>query len=129
MSRDLKTDFTLKDSLFGSVKLTKNADLDKNKYRGCGIRFEFKEFSLTDGLVGKNVIIFGDYMSSSAHIDNKNKDDLILGKKPMQRLNHTALTIEAKYSINFSRSQRKFCLSLHYNRDNSFLFINATKIY
>ena len=28
-SRDLNTDFTLKDCLFGAVKLTKNADLDK----------------------------------------------------------------------------------------------------
>ena len=31
-SRDLNTDFTLGICLFGSVKLTKNADLDKYKY-------------------------------------------------------------------------------------------------
>ena len=36
---------------------------------------------------------------------------------------------EAPYSINFSRSNRKFCLSLHYTGSNSFLFLNATKIY
>ena len=36
---------------------------------------------------------------------------------------------QAKYSINFSRSHRKFCLSLHYNRSNSFLLVNATKKY
>ena len=34
-----------------------------------------------------------------------------------------------KCSINFSRLQRKFCLSLHYNGSNSLLFVNATKIY
>ena len=39
------------------------------------------------------------------------------------------MTAEAEYSINFSRSQRKFCLNLHYNGSNSFLFVNATKIY
>ena len=35
---------------------------------------------------------------------------------------------EAKYSITFSRSQRKFCLSLHYNGSNSFLLVNTTKV-
>ena len=38
------------------------------------------------------------------------------------------LTEEAEYSINFSRSQRKFCLSLHYNGSSSFLFVNAKNI-
>ena len=37
------------------------------------------------------------------------------------------ITAETKYS-NFSRSNRKFCLSLHYNGNTSFLFANATKI-
>ena len=32
--------------------------------------------------MGKNVIIFGADMSSSVHIDNKNKDILILGEVP-----------------------------------------------
>ena len=38
------------------------------------------EFSFTDGSMGKNVIIFGADMSPSVHIDNKNKDILILGE-------------------------------------------------
>ena len=68
-------------------------------------------------------------MSSFVHIYNKNKDILILGKGPTQGLDNTTLTAEAEYSINFSRSQRKFCLSLHHNGSNSFLFVNATKTY
>ena len=68
-------------------------------------------------------------MSSSVHIDNKNKDILILGKGPTQTLDYATLTAGAEYSIDFSRSQRKFCLSLHYNGRNSFLLVNATKIY
>ena len=32
------------------------------------------------------------------------------------------------YSINFTWSRRKFCLSLHYNGDNSYLFVNSTNI-
>ena len=47
-------------------------------------------------------------MSSSVHIDNKKKYILILGKGPMQGLDDTTLKAEAEYSINFSRSNRKF---------------------
>ena len=44
--RDLNTDFTLKYYLFGSVKLTKNADPDKHAYTGYGIGFNLRsEFS------------------------------------------------------------------------------------
>ena len=68
-------------------------------------------------------------MSSSLDIDNKKKDILILGIGPTQGLDDTRLSAEAQYSISFSRSNRKFCLSLHYNGRNSFLFVNATKIY
>ena len=67
-------------------------------------------------------------MSSSVHIDNKGKDILILGKGPTQGLKHM-LAAETQYSINFTRPGIKFCLSLHYNGSNSFLFVNATKIY
>ena len=51
-------------------------------------------------------------MSSSAHIDNKKKDILVLGKGPPQGLEH-ALTAEKMYSINFTVTKKKFCLSLH----------------
>ena len=33
------------------------------------------------------------------------------------------------YSINFTLTKMKFCLSLHYNRANSYLFVNSTEIY
>ena len=44
-------------------------------------------FSFPGGIgFGQNIIIFGVDMSSSAHIDNKKKDILILGKGPTQGL-------------------------------------------
>ena len=86
------------------------------------------EFSLPDSSMDKNAIILGVDMSSSVDIDNKKKDILILGEDPTQGLYDTKLTAEAQHSINCSRSNRKFCLSLHYNGNNSFLFVNATKI-
>ena len=33
------------------------------------------------------------------------------------------------YSINFTVVRKKFCLSLHYNGANSYLFVNGTEIY
>ena len=63
------------------------------------------------------------------HIDNKKKDTLIFGKGPTQGLDNITLKVEAQYSNTFSRSNRKFCLSLHYDGSDSFLFVNATKIY
>ena len=32
------------------------------------------------------------------------------------------------YSINFTVTKNKFCLSLHYNRGNSYLFVNGREI-
>ena len=68
-------------------------------------------------------------MSSSVHVDNKGKDMLILGEGPTQGLDNTTLTAEAKYPINFTQSGKRFVLSLHYIRSNSFLFVNTTKVY
>ena len=42
-------------------------------------------------------------MSSSAYVDNKKKDILILGEEPTQGLDDTKLTAEAKYPINFAQ--------------------------
>ena len=101
--RDLNTDFTLNKCLFGSVKLSKNADLDKYKYSGYCVGFDSRcQFSLTDGSMGKNGFISRVATSSSVHIVNKNKDILILGEGSTQVLDHTALTAEAKYTINFT---------------------------
>ena len=33
------------------------------------------------------------------------------------------------YSINFTITKKKFCLSLHYNGANSYLFVYDTEIY
>ena len=68
-------------------------------------------------------------MSSSVHVDNKGKDILILGKGPTQGLGEHSLTAEKMYSINFTVTKKKFCLSLHYNGANSYLFVNGTEIY
>ena len=128
--RNLNTDFILNNWLFGSAKLTKNADLDKYKYGCYGIVFDSRsEFLFTDESFRKNVIIFGADMNSSVYIDNKNKDILDLVEAPTQELDDTTLTAEAKNSISFTQSGKRLVLSLHHNGINSLLFVNATKIY
>ena len=122
------SDPTLVNSLFGAVKLVKNADIDKYKYSGYGIGLDMKgTFSVSNGF-GRNIIIFGDNISSSVHIDSKKKYILILGEGPTQGLNGTTLTAEKKYSINFTKHKKKFCLSLHYNGANSYIFANDVEI-
>ena len=49
-------------------------------------------------------------------------------KEPTQGLEHT-LTAEKMYALNFTVRNKKFCLSLHYNRANGYLFVNGTEIY
>ena len=90
------------------------------------IKYQVFHFQLVD--LVKNVLSFGADMSSPAHIDDKKKDILVLGKGPTQRLEHT-LTAEKMYSINFTVTKKKFCLSLHYNGASSYLFVNGTEIY
>ena len=116
--------------MLGAFKLTKNSDIDKYKYFGYGIRLDRKgKFSFGDGY-GQNVIIFGADMSSPVHADNKTKDILILGEGPTQRLDDTTLTAEnfTENSINFTKNNAKFCLRLHYNGADSYLFVNGTEI-
>ena len=52
----------------------------------------------------------------------------MLGKGPKQGLEQT-LTAGKMYSIYFTVTNKKICLSLHYNEANSYLFVNGTEIY
>ena len=67
-------------------------------------------------------------MSSSTHIDNRKKDISVLGKGLTQVLEHT-ITAEKIYSVNFTVTKKKFCLSLHYTGANSYSFVHGTVIY
>ena len=58
----------------------------------------------------------------------KKKDILIHGKGPTQGLEHI-LTAEKMYLSNFTVTRKTFCLSLHYNGVNSYLFANGTEIH
>ena len=107
---------------------TKNADIDRYGYSGYGIGFDrHGSFSFPGTGLGRNVIIFGVDMSSLIKIDNREKKNLILGKGPTQGLEHS-MSAEKIYSINFTEHNKKFCLNLHYNGANSYLFVNGKEI-
>ena len=67
-------------------------------------------------------------MSSSVHVDNNGKEILILGKDPTQGLGEHSLITEKMYSVNATNHRKKYCLSLHYNGAESYLFVNGTEI-
>ena len=68
-------------------------------------------------------------MSSYVHIDNKGKYIFIFVERSTQGLDNTTLMAKAKYPVSFMQPNEIFVLSLHYSEINSFLFVNATKIY
>ena len=53
-----------------------------------------------------------------------------VGESPTEGRNDTAVTPEAKYPFNFTQSGKKiYVCSLHHNGRNSFLYVNAAKMY
>ena len=100
-SRDLNTDFTLGNCLFGAVKLTKTNDPDKYVHSGSGIGFiAHSQFLWSDSGKGKNFVIFE--VGNVVYVDNRNKSILVLGEGPTEGLDDTTITEEAKFLIDFT---------------------------
>ena len=53
----------------------------------------------------------------------------MLGEGDTFSINRSFGAPEKKFSINFSKAKPKFCLSWHYNGDNSYLPVNEKEIY
>ena len=117
--------------MLGTIKLTKNPDPDKYEYFGYGTGFDtLWNFSSWNGSgFGQNVIMSGCDMNSLVYIDNKKKDILILRKSIINGSDNTTLIEEKGCSINFTEQKKNFCLRLHYNVVNSYIFVNGAKIY
>ena len=130
-SRD--TSFTIQNALFGVMQITKNTtDNSKNNYQGYGICFdERSQFGHTvteDGRAhttnGRNVLIFGVDMSSSAHATNRANHIYLMGDGLTQGINDTTY-VEKNYWRNFTDPGKNFIISLHYNGDESYFFVNG----
>ena len=129
------TTFTVQNALFGAMQITQNADTSKYNYKGYGIRFdESEEFTharkrgnFSDTIDGRNVIIFGVDMSFSKHANNKANNIYVMGKDYIQKINDTKIYAEKMYYRNFTDPGKKFVLSLHYNGNNSYLYVNGNQ--
>ena len=51
------------------------------------------------------------------------------GEEPTYDNNGSFSSTDNKFGINFSKAKTKFCLSIHYNGDNVYLFVNGKVIY
>ena len=127
------TGFTIQNALFGVMQITKNAtDNSKNNNKGYGICFdEVSEFghTITEGgrahtTDARNVLIFGVDMSFSVHATNRANNIYLMGTGLTQGINDTTIYAEKNFYRNFTDFGEKLMLSLHYNDDNSNLFVN-----
>ena len=78
--------------------------------------------------MARNIIIFGVDLSNSVHATNKTQNILILGHGITQKVNNTTIYAEKMYSPHFRAENKIFCLSLHYNGDDSYLFVNGKEV-
>ena len=126
-------DPSIKNALFGAIEITKNANTSNYKYKGYGVCFdeseEFthvrKEGNFNHTTSARNVIIFGADMSFSKHANNKANNIYVMGKDYIQKINDTTIYAEKMFYRNFTDPGHKFILSLHYNGNNSYLFVNG----
>ena len=77
----------------------------------------------------RNVITFAVDNGSSSPSDNRKNNFLMLGKGQFMVLMVALDHQEKTFSINFTKANTKFCLTLHYNDDNSYLFVNRKEIF
>ena len=115
------------------MQITENADNSKNNYKGHDICFdETSQFghTITEGgrahtANGRNVLIFGVDMSFSVHATNRANNIYVMGDGLTQGNHNTTLYVEKNYYRNFTDPGKKLIISLHYNGDDSYLFVNG----
>ena len=102
---------------------SKNSDKEKYVYSGYGIALDSDGSLSFDNDTARDVIIFGADRSSSSHVEDRKNNFLILVLVPIYGLNGKPCSAGKKFSINFTKSNGKFCLSLHYYDDNSYFLL------
>ena len=132
ISNTRNTDFTAQNCLFGAVKLIKDVNTSNYKYVGYGICFdEGSNFSIGNITNRKNLIFLGCDASSFSHVNNKKNNIIVLGKDFIQGLTTTStgntIYVEKIYKTNMTEPNEKLVLSLHYNGDDSHLFVNGVE--
>ena len=110
--RNLTNNFKFKNCLFGATKTVKKSDKEKYVYSECGITFDSTVSWGFDNDFARNFIIFHVDNNSNPHSGNWKNNFSILGEG-------------SAYGFNGRFGSPKFCLILHYDADNSYLFGNG----
>ena len=127
--RNPASNLKFKNSIFGATNTAKNGVKEKYVYSGYRIKFDSVGSWSFDNDFARSVIIFGVDNSSSSHSNNRKNNFLMSGKGSIFGINGSFGSPERKFSINFSKANTKFCLSLHYNAENSYLFVNGKEVF
>ena len=115
--------------MFGATHTVKDNNKSKYAYSGYGKAFDGKgERDFGHGSA-RNVLIVAVGNNSLSDTDNRKNNFLVLGEGDTFRITGSFGLPEKKSDINFSKGKTKFCLSLNYNGDNNYLFVNGKKIY
>ena len=104
------------------------SDKSKYVYSEYGIEFDGKGSWSFGNDFARNVAIFGVDNSTSSHDDNRKNNFFWLGEEVTDGNNGSVGTAEKSFSISFSKAKAKLCVSLHYNGDNSYLFVTIIEI-
>ena len=133
ISSTRNTDYTIRNALFGAMKITKNTDYSENNYTGYGLCIDeggafthtIREGNFDHTTAARNVLTFAVDMSFSVHATNRANNIYVMGEALVQGINDTTIYAEKNFYRNFTDPGKKFVLSLHYNGDNSYLFVNG----
>ena len=113
---------TIGQCLFGAT------DYNKKKWSGYGFAFGKQHYLPKDsGKNANNLIILGADFSDSSGEETKKNNILILGKGSVQ-INNTTIQTKSDLKTNFTLTP-KFILSVRYNGDDSYLFVNNIQEY
>ena len=88
--------FPLKNCLFDTVSLVRNARKSKFIYNGWGIAFDGKGSWSFGNDFSRNSVIFGVDNSSPSHTNNRKNNFLVLGEGPTDGLNDSTGAVEKK---------------------------------
>ena len=119
-SRD--TTFTIQNALFGAMQITKNFDTSEYDYKGYGICFDKRSqfgHTVTEGGFAHTT------NAKNVHKTNRENHIYVMGDGLTQGIHDTTLYAEKNFYRNFTDPGKKFILSLHYNGDDSCLFVNG----
>ena len=80
-----------------------------------------------DNDTARNVIIIDVDDSSSSQADNSKNNVLVVGEGPTFGINRSFRSPDKKFSVHFNKTNTKFCSTLHFNANKSYLFVNEKK--